>query len=82
MARTPEAIVAVQIGNITMQIATLVSENETLKERCFSSYQLLASCIRSDQLSAQQVHEVMKNKDFAEWYKESFPINLVTSNAK
>jgi hypothetical protein len=32
------------------------------------TYQLLADCIRSGQLSAQQVVEVMQDKAFRRWY--------------
>ena len=36
-------------------------------------YQALADCIRSDQLSAKQVHETMVyNPDFAKWYKMKY----------
>lgn len=36
-------------------------------------YQALADCIRSDQLSANQVYETMQtNPDFAKWYKEKY----------
>lgn len=36
-------------------------------------YQALADCIRSEQLSAKQVHETMVfNPDFAKWYKMKY----------
>jgi hypothetical protein len=36
-------------------------------------YQALADCIRSDQLSAKQVHETMVfNPDFAKWYRMKY----------
>ena len=35
-----------------------------------SEWQSLADCIRSDQLSARQVHEVMsRNPEFQRWYR-------------
>jgi hypothetical protein len=33
------------------------------------TYQLLADCIRSGQLSAQQIVEVMRDKVFNAWFK-------------
>ena len=49
---------------MTQKIATKQSKYK--KE----DYQALADCIRSDQLSAKQVHETMVyNPDFAKWYK-------------
>lgn len=36
-------------------------------------WQSLADCIRSEQLSAKQVHETMTyNPDFARWYKMKY----------
>jgi hypothetical protein len=37
-----------------------------------SEYHQLAQCIRSDQLSAKQVVEHFKDKDFYEYYKKNF----------
>ena len=33
-----------------------------------SRYQELADCIRTEQLSAAQIQEEMKDEDFKEWY--------------
>lgn len=38
-----------------------------------TKYELLAQCIRSDQLSAQQVQEHMKDQAFATWYAINYP---------
>jgi len=36
------------------------------------TYQLLADCISSDQLSAQQIAESMRDKVFRRWYEERY----------
>ena len=35
-------------------------------------YQELADCIRTEQLSAAEIQEEMKDKDFKEWYEEKY----------
>ena len=37
-----------------------------------SKYQELADCIRTEQLSAAQIQEEMKDKDFKKWYEEKY----------
>lgn len=52
-----------------MQTTTKTKTSQYKKE----DYQALADCIRSDQLSARQVHETMVyNPDFAKWYKMKY----------
>ena len=41
----------------------------TLLQDCH--YDLLAQCIRSDQLSAEQISEVFEDEVFSIWYRES-----------
>lgn len=36
------------------------------------NYELLAQCIRSDQLSAAQVEAHMQDVDFAAWYRQRY----------
>jgi len=44
-------------------------------------YQALADCIRTEQLSAAQIQEEMKDKDFKEWYEEKYlKVKLPTVN--
>jgi hypothetical protein len=35
-------------------------------------FELLAACIRSDQLSAQQVHREMQDPSFRRWYTQTY----------
>ena len=37
-----------------------------------NEYQALADCIRTEQLSAAQIQEEMKDEDFKEWYYEKY----------
>lgn len=37
-----------------------------------TTYQALADCIRSDQLSAEEVAAAMKDEIFARWYKKRY----------
>ena len=37
-----------------------------------NEYQALADCIRTEQLSAAQIQEEMKDEDFKEWYHEKY----------
>lgn len=49
---------------------TIIKKQSRYKKE---DYQVLADCIRSDQLSAKQVHETMVfNPDFAKWYKMKY----------
>jgi hypothetical protein len=46
------------------------TNEKSLREK---GYQLLAECIRSDQLSARQVvAEFEADKEFYQWYKEKY----------
>ena len=38
------------------------------------TYQLLADCIRSGQLFAQQIAEVMRDEVFAAWYEKNYGV--------
>ena len=49
------------------------TNEKSLREK---GYQLLAECIRSDQLSARQVQEEMEaDPEFKEWYLKTYPQN-------
>ena len=51
---------------------------KTLREK---GYQLLAECIRSDQLSARQVvAEFEADKEFYQWYKEKYNGNKIVQD--
>jgi hypothetical protein len=47
-----------------------MTATQELREKAF---QLLAECIRSDQLSARQVHEEFEaDPEFKKWYKKKY----------
>jgi hypothetical protein len=37
------------------------------------TYELMAQCIRSDQMTARQVGEAFRDEMFAAWYRRRYP---------
>jgi len=62
----------------SLQYVNDVAEDWALQVPVESSklnkYQLLAECIRSDQLSAEQVQSEMTDPDFKNWYKNKYNV--------
>ena len=55
-----------QVGRESQQV-------EELDKRVISAYELLAQCIRSDQVPADEVQKIMADAAFKAWYTRKYP---------
>jgi hypothetical protein len=66
--KTANEIIQLQIGGLVMQLAQTQSQAAAAEAKVLAGYELLAECIRSEQLDSAGVATAMQDADFSAWY--------------